>query len=250
MTRTSFWIRTLAHCGLVLPLGRAKTLYEYTAKELSLAAHRAAIVERNLSSDRPKLHSWQYIEWPFTLSEGVQETEYSSQESSVDAISMHLVDDAGNWMVNVSSNNIVRILHLRTGKVALIWDGMRYTQDQRDRGDARVTWAVEFKEGKDQENQATMIMNCFAKREDGYALRSLESALSDIRVASILVSAYSTSNSILNEAWRQLSHWETTSPKRWLAISISRAHLSSWYFHALTLTSWETLLCCTGQTRR
>ncbi|CAG7847017.1 SubName: Full=Uncharacterized protein {ECO:0000313/EMBL:CCA75624.1} [Serendipita indica DSM 11827] len=167
MTRTSFWIGTLAHCGLVLPLGRAKTLYEYSAGELSVAAHRAVLVERNLSSDCPKLRSSAYFPWPMALSEGVRETEYSSQESSVDAISMHLVDDPGNWMVNVSTNNIVRILHLRTGKIALIWDGARYTPEQRNYRDVRVTWAVEFKEGEGQQNQATMIMNCFVRDKDG-----------------------------------------------------------------------------------
>lgn len=167
MTRTSFWIGTLAHCGLVLPLGRAKTLYEYSASELSVAAHRAVLVERNLSSDCPKLRSSAYFPWPMALSEGVRETEYSSQESSVDAISMHLVDDPGNWMVNVSTNNIVRILHLRTGKIALIWDGARYTPEQRNYRDVRVTWAVEFKEGEGQQNQATMIMNCFVRDKDG-----------------------------------------------------------------------------------
>lgn len=57
-------------------------------------------------------------------------------------------------MFTVSSQNVLRILHLRSGKLALAYDGEIFDRD-RDIP-SLVAWAVEFKE----EERASLVMNC------------------------------------------------------------------------------------------
>jgi hypothetical protein len=57
-------------------------------------------------------------------------------------------------MFIVSSQNVLRILHLRSGRLALAYDGEYF---EHSRGvPPRVAWAVEFKE----EDEANLVMNC------------------------------------------------------------------------------------------
>ncbi|KAG8753242.1 hypothetical protein FRC14_006297 [Serendipita sp. 396] len=152
-SRTSFWLYTLQECSLFLPVASYRPLESFTAAELSLAAHRAALSERNITSPAPKLLSYRYIPWPFEGSPGVplEDVEWERPEH---AIRMHLSHYNGEYMFAVSTNNILRIIHLRSGKVALLW-----TDDQVAGGfpqDTYPSWAVEFRE----ENEAVMVMNC------------------------------------------------------------------------------------------
>ncbi|KAG8806838.1 hypothetical protein FRC17_004772 [Serendipita sp. 399] len=160
-TRVSFWLQTLTETDLVLPLTRSQALHNYDAKDLNIAAHRAARIERNLTSSRPELRSWRHITWPFEPTRGLEDANLALWETPVQAVSMHLVDDGGEWMFNVSSNNIIRILHLRTGKLAACYDGLQYLEEEIDAG-ARIAWAVEF---FDSGNRAVMIVNCFVRTD-------------------------------------------------------------------------------------
>ncbi|KAG8806025.1 hypothetical protein FRC17_005207, partial [Serendipita sp. 399] len=75
---------------------------------------------------------------------------------------MHLSHYNGEFMFAVSTNNILRIIHLRSGKVALLW-----TEDQVYGGfpaNTYPSWAVEFRE----ENEAVMVMNCRLWEENEY----------------------------------------------------------------------------------
>ncbi|CAG7851432.1 SubName: Full=Uncharacterized protein {ECO:0000313/EMBL:CCA71420.1} [Serendipita indica DSM 11827] len=166
-TRSSFWIYTLSHCNLVLPCIGDKRLHEHDARELHLAAHRAVFIERNLTSDSPALRSWSRIEWPYPLADGVHETEYSSEETCSEVTTTYLVDDMADWMIFVSSNNILRIVFVRTGRVGLIWDGARFTPEYRERYDVVIKWAIRYAYMDNVKIVASMVMNCCLETENG-----------------------------------------------------------------------------------
>lgn len=67
---------------------------------------------------------------------------------------MHLAHPNGDWMFIVSSRNVLRILHLRSGRLALAYD--REIFDNGRGIPARVAWAVEFKG----EEEASLVINC------------------------------------------------------------------------------------------
>ena len=67
---------------------------------------------------------------------------------------MHLAHPNGNWLCTVSQNNVLRILHLRSGRLALAFDGEMF--DSKRDVSSVVAWAVEFKE----EKEASLVMNC------------------------------------------------------------------------------------------
>ncbi|KAG8854258.1 hypothetical protein FRB91_003827 [Serendipita sp. 411] len=92
-TRVSFWLQTLSETNLILPLARSLAFQAYDAKDLNIAAHRAVMIERNLTADVPRLRSWRHIEWPFEPTEDLQEEDMAMWESPTEAVSMHLVDD-------------------------------------------------------------------------------------------------------------------------------------------------------------
>ncbi|CCA68211.1 hypothetical protein PIIN_02077 [Serendipita indica DSM 11827] len=158
--RPSFWIYTLTHSGLLLPLYSFRSLPSFSARELYIAAHRAVLTERNLSSQNPKLLSYRYIPWPYDPAPGVS-LAAGAWEMPEEAVRMHLSHYNGEWMFTVSSNNILRILHLRSGKVGLMYDQDRYEGGMDDV--SRVSWAVEFRET----DHAYMVMNCYLQGETG-----------------------------------------------------------------------------------
>ncbi|KAG8834854.1 hypothetical protein FRC17_006786 [Serendipita sp. 399] len=142
-TQSSFWLGTLSRTDLILPLRGPIAFHEQSAADLNLAAHRATIVERNLASTEAKLHSWRHISWPFELSEGVDCSERESEEVPRDIIKTHVVDESGEWMFFVSARNVIRIIHLRTGKVAAIFDDLYYSSEALLAG-GTFKWSVEF----------------------------------------------------------------------------------------------------------
>ncbi|KAG8812793.1 hypothetical protein FRC18_002787 [Serendipita sp. 400] len=162
-TRSSFWLETLSSTDLMLSFTDPTPLSERDAQELSTAAHRAVMIERNLTSNETKLHSWRYIPWPFELSEGVTPSKRAMDETAQGAIKMHLVDGSGEWMIFVSSRNVIRVVHLRTGKVAAIYDKLYYSDRDLAAG-ATFVWGVEiFYEGT--KHMARMVMSCSVPSE-------------------------------------------------------------------------------------
>lgn len=113
--------------------------------------------ERNITSvDGPKLVSWKQITWPYEPSPKVEaDAQSCSWEAPESAIHMHLSHPNSEWMFTVSANNILRILHLRSGKLALAYDYDQYGLEHREVA-MRIAWAVEFRE----ENDANLVMNC------------------------------------------------------------------------------------------
>ncbi|KAG8798734.1 hypothetical protein FRC17_007339, partial [Serendipita sp. 399] len=165
-SRSSFWLETLSTCELIVPLKGPTPLHERNATELNIAAHRAAMIERNLTSPQAKLHSYRYVPWPFEPSsaaakewEGIITSEGVMNETPREAIKMHLVDESGEWMILVSARNIIRILHLRTGKVAAIFDELYYTTEALLNG-ATFEWGVEFFHTDAGQHRARMVMSC------------------------------------------------------------------------------------------
>lgn len=151
----AWWLHALTQSQLYIPLPTHRPLRSYTATELYLAAHRVVRTERNITSSRPRLYSWRYITWPYEPSPGVHlVSEAAKDETAEDAIHMHLAHPNGNWMFTVSNQNVLRILHLRSGKLALAYDGEMFGND-RDVA-SLVAWAVEFRE----EDKASLVMNC------------------------------------------------------------------------------------------
>ena len=135
------------------------------------------LVERNLSSDRPKLRSWNRIEWPYPCSDGALETEHSSEETCGDATATYLVDDEAGWMIFVSSNNILRVVFMRTGRVGLIWDGVRFTSEQRQQHQVVIKWAVRYIHVDKTRIVASMIMNCCLQTEGGCVSLAISHAM-------------------------------------------------------------------------
>jgi hypothetical protein len=151
----AFWLSAAARSELFIPLPTHKPLYSFTAEELYLASHRAVLIELNVTSPQPRLHSWRHITWPYEPSPGVELlTEGANEENAEEAIHMHLAHPNGEWMFIVSSQNVLRILHLRSGRLALAYDGECF--DYGRGVPPRVAWAVEFKE----EDKANLVMNC------------------------------------------------------------------------------------------
>ncbi|KAG8793534.1 hypothetical protein FRC17_008437 [Serendipita sp. 399] len=139
-------------------------LHAYPAAELHVAAHRAIMIESNFTSPQPKLRSWNTITWPYEPSPGVQlhDVEW---ENPIHAIYMHCLHPNGEWLLLVSTHNIVRFVHLRTGKVAAIWDEDQYVGNTDK---SVMAWGLDFTD----ENDSIMAMNC---RVDGVpAVRILE----------------------------------------------------------------------------
>jgi len=113
------------------------------------------MIERNVTSPYPRLHSWLHIDWPYEPSPGVElMKDGAKEENAEDIIHMHLAHPNGDWMFIVSSKNVLRILHLRSGKLALAYDKEMF--DDYDDVQPRVAWAVEFRE----ESEASLVMNC------------------------------------------------------------------------------------------
>ncbi|KAG8827825.1 hypothetical protein FRC19_000330 [Serendipita sp. 401] len=163
-TQPSFWIYTLSHCGIMLPLMMTSPLHAYPAVDLHLAAHRAIMIEANFGSTHPRLRSWNTITWPYEPSPGVR-VEDIEWEEPIHAIYMHCLHPNGEWLLLVSTHNIVRFVHLRTGKVAAVWDKDQYV-DNNDK--SVMAWGLDFTD----ENDSIMAMNC---RVDGIpAIRILE----------------------------------------------------------------------------
>lgn len=146
-------------------------MYSFTAAELNIAAHRAVLSEHNITSEAgPKLVSSTHIPWPY---EPGPETDVDNVawETPDAAIYMHLAHPNAEWLFTVSSNNILRILHLRSGKLSLVYDGDQYPSSGRGIA-TRIAWAVEFRE----ENDASLVMNCHLW--DGqYVIPLLQSSL-------------------------------------------------------------------------
>lgn len=151
-TRPSFWLPTLSRCGLFLPLPTHRPLRSYSASDLYIAAHRACLTQANLTSPFVRLRSYNHITWPYIPSAGIADLK---DESAEEAIHMHLSHPNGEWLFTVSSGNVLRILHLRTGQLAMV-----YGLDKFATGSMfpppTIAWAVEFRE----EEEATMVMNC------------------------------------------------------------------------------------------
>jgi hypothetical protein len=135
-------------------------LVSYTATELSVAAYRAVKTELNLLSPQPELQSWFHIKWPYGLSPDVYD--YGDWEQPASAIYMHLSHPNAEWMFMVSNNNIIRILHLRSGNLALINSSLEFRNPQPDM--RNVSWAAEFRG----DLEARFVIGCYLQDEDEF----------------------------------------------------------------------------------
>ena len=160
----------MVHSELVIPLPTHRPLHSYTAAELYLAGHRAASTERNINSPHPQLRSSRDIRWPYEPSPGVElGSDLAQEERGADAVYMHLSHPNGKWMFTISRTNVLvgrvrtisptisnhlakRILNLRSGRLALTYDGEAFESDVS----SALAWAVEFKE----DDKALLVMNC------------------------------------------------------------------------------------------
>ncbi|KAG8831962.1 hypothetical protein FRC17_002286 [Serendipita sp. 399] len=117
----SLWLHALLHRELVLPLASHKPLIDFTAAELKAAALFSIRKEKNLMGEKISLLSTTHIHWPYPrLNSRLDESDPDvHSESPEDTIWMHLCHPNGDWVFTVSKMNVLRVIHLGTGVVAL-----------------------------------------------------------------------------------------------------------------------------------
>jgi hypothetical protein len=108
--------------GIILPLETHRPLSSFTAEELHNGAHKALIRDRNLAKPHVDLLSYIRIPWPLVFQEG-QTDEFITTlgEGPIQTHKSNLIHPNGEWIFLFSSNHVLRILHLRTGRMA--WAG-------------------------------------------------------------------------------------------------------------------------------
>lgn len=145
----TFWIPSVLRAKLSLPLSSHCPLSSFSASELHLAVHRASFRERNLCSPKPRLYSHTLIQWPFASPRTIIEESNNSiptvpsLETPDDALWRHLASPNGEWLFIVARDALVRVVHLRTGKV---WE-KRYAEIvvPFNRHETRVRFAIDFR---------------------------------------------------------------------------------------------------------
>lgn len=124
------------------------------AYDIHIAAHKAVRLDRNLMSDRPKLRWHNFIKWEDIESQQVYK---SSQPQVPEAeICMHLMHPNGKWAFFVSSFNILRLVHLESGKLA----AMHYENEFSYLPEVPFTFAVDFRE----ENHPRIVLLCLPEK--------------------------------------------------------------------------------------
>ncbi|PVG04942.1 hypothetical protein CPB86DRAFT_778254 [Serendipita vermifera] len=150
----TFWLRAIIRQGTVLPLPKHLSLDSLTAEELGFKVHKAVTRDRNISGENAKLRSYTKITWPFVLDNGGQhdatvefESIFGREERPLQASAMHLMHPNGEWLFLFSSTHVMRILHLRTGKLACEqrMSGMGWNQRGLIQGAPYGTFAVDFR---------------------------------------------------------------------------------------------------------
>ncbi|KAG8847725.1 hypothetical protein FRB91_011488 [Serendipita sp. 411] len=117
----SLWLHAIFQRELVLPLASHRPLIDFTPDELRAAALSSIRKEGNLMRDKPTLLSATYIHWPYPgLNSQLDRRDPDlHSESPEDTIWMHLCHPNGEWVFTVSKMNVLRVIHLSTGIVAL-----------------------------------------------------------------------------------------------------------------------------------
>lgn len=119
-------------------------------------------MESNLLSPSPALQSYFHITWPYGLSAGVYD--YADWEDPRHAIYMHLSHPNAEWMFMVSFNNIIRVLHLRSGNLALVDPSLEFRTYHPDT--RHVSWAAEFRG----DLEARFVIGCYIQIEEGFVV--------------------------------------------------------------------------------
>jgi hypothetical protein len=113
---TSFWRESILLHRPILPLPSHRPLSSFTAEELYQGTHQAVLREKNLSYPFVHLKSRSSIAPPYLGN--VFQDKFPELDNS-HTISSPILHSNGNWIFFTSSNNILRILSLRSGK--LVW---------------------------------------------------------------------------------------------------------------------------------
>ncbi|CAG7847055.1 SubName: Full=Uncharacterized protein {ECO:0000313/EMBL:CCA68210.1} [Serendipita indica DSM 11827] len=167
---TSFWAAALYQCGLVIPLTEQRPVETFEPVELAQAAHRMTYREANFQSPVPQLRGWKKIRWPFEpLNASVAEAVKHNTETPEGALYTHLIHEYAEWAFFISSLNILRTVHLGSGKLSLIWERDKYHKTEEG---ARIAWAIDLIGS----SEGLMVMNCILRREKGntYGIRLLK----------------------------------------------------------------------------
>lgn len=124
-TFKSYWLPATLRANLALRLPSHLPWVSFSASYLRRAIINAVLLEKNLASDRPRLYSHTLIEWPFSppkvvfeAVDGLHTHFQQREERPSDVIWRHLPHHNGEWLFIVSKDAAIRILHLRTGKLA------------------------------------------------------------------------------------------------------------------------------------
>ncbi|PVG04943.1 hypothetical protein CPB86DRAFT_778257 [Serendipita vermifera] len=126
MTSKSFWLNVVIREGIILPLATHRPLSSFTAKELHGAAHKAIIRDRNLAAPHVKLLSHIRIPWPLVFLDGEPDEFITTlSEGPIQTHKSNLIHPNGEWIFLFSATHVLRILHLRSGRMA--WAGQMET---------------------------------------------------------------------------------------------------------------------------
>ena len=157
---TSFWAPALYHCGLVIPLTEQRPVETFEPIELAQAAHRMTYREANFQSPIPQLRGWKKIRWPFEpLNASVAAAAEKNTEKPEGALYTHLIHEYADWAFFISSCNVLRTVHLSSGKLSLLWERDKY--ESKTEG-ARIAWAIDLVDS----SEGLMVMNCILRGDD------------------------------------------------------------------------------------